>query len=78
MKAPKIVPTIAVRYLNDAAGIKAGTEKSLPVSLAKEMIALGHVEEAEPSAEAVKPTVKEAKEPQQTKELKTRIKTKGK
>lgn len=80
MKPRKVIPSMEVRYLKDAAGIQAGTEKFLPVPLALSMIKAGHCEAtgAKTSAEAVKPTVKEAKAKPETKELKTKPKTKSK
>jgi len=44
MKPKKIIPTVEVVYLSDAAGITAGTVKVLTVSNAALMVAKGIVE----------------------------------
>lgn len=74
MKARRKEPTTSVRYLCDAAGIKAGVEKSLPLSLAAQMVALGICE----YPEDVKAPAKEHKPEVKTKELKAKVKTKAK
>lgn len=74
MKVRTPTPTRLVKYSVDAAGIKAGTIKSLPLALAKEMISKGFcVAEGE---EPLAPAKKEAKAPRETKELKGKRKTK--
>lgn len=72
MKGKKPVPTVAVRYIKDCAGISAGTVKPLPIPLAAQMVDLGHCEYA--TAKEVEP--KEEKKAPVTKELKKKIKTK--
>lgn len=63
MKAPKVYKAVTFTAAATEHGMQEGETKSLPVPLALEAISNGWAVDADGSAEAVKPTVNEPKQP---------------
>lgn len=59
-----------VKYLKEAAGVKAGTERDLPEALAKALVSKGVVEEVKAAKQEPKIEKKEVKVELETKENK--------